>query len=43
MTFDEINLMPPLKMGRTTYRPKTGDLKHSNEPGCKSLEKIPLK
>jgi hypothetical protein len=41
MTFEEINLMPPLKMGRATCQWTIKALKHSNEPEPKSLSKLP--
>jgi hypothetical protein len=37
MTFEEINLMPSLEMGRPTYQRTRGVSKHFNEPGLQKL------
>jgi hypothetical protein len=39
MTSKEINLMPPLEMGRTTYQWTIGASRHFNEPKPKSFSK----
>jgi hypothetical protein len=43
MTFEEINPMPPLKLGRATCQQTIGGLKHSNEPEPNSLSKITIR
>jgi hypothetical protein len=43
MTFEEINPIPPLEMGKATYRQTIRASKQSNEPELNSLSKTPIK
>jgi hypothetical protein len=43
MNFDDINLMPPLKMGKAICQRTRRAFGHSNELGPKNLSKIPIK
>lgn len=42
VTYEKINLMPPLKMGSATCQWTRGTLGNSDEPGPKNLSKTPI-